>query len=175
MRSEEKKRFFVLRSTHETFHQPPSSRLAGIQCLCSCIYHMILKTCNSRPLNYISSRSITKTAKTLDSGAKRRRNDDLKGIATQPPSAGMTKGIATQPPSAGMTTRKRDSNHRAILTDGPSGCPDGDLRQKTRSRAMDTFIAFDPHKRCTLAETEDIWTIGTRRFRVNHSHGADPS
>ena len=37
---------------------------------------------------------------------------------------------------------------------------------------MDTFIAFDPHKHCTLVETEDIGTGRTRRFRVNHSHGA---
>ncbi|HOC45986.1 MAG TPA: hypothetical protein PKM26_05225 [Syntrophorhabdaceae bacterium] len=39
---------------------------------------------------------------------------------------------------------------------------------------MDTFIAFDPYKRYTLVETEDIGTGRTRRFRVNHSHGADP-
>ena len=37
---------------------------------------------------------------------------------------------------------------------------------------MDTFIAFDSHKRYTLVEMEDIETGKTRQFRVNHSRGA---
>lgn len=37
---------------------------------------------------------------------------------------------------------------------------------------MDTFIAFDSHKRYTQVEFEDIETGKTRQFRVNHAHGA---
>ena len=37
---------------------------------------------------------------------------------------------------------------------------------------MDTFIAFDSHKRYTLVEMEDKDSGKARHFRVNHSHGA---
>ncbi len=37
---------------------------------------------------------------------------------------------------------------------------------------MDTFIAFDSHKRYTLVEFEDNETGRTRQFRVNHAQGA---
>lgn len=37
---------------------------------------------------------------------------------------------------------------------------------------MDTFIAFDSHKRYTLVEIEDKDSGKARQFRVNHSHGA---
>ncbi len=37
---------------------------------------------------------------------------------------------------------------------------------------MNTFIAFDSHKRYTLVEMEHIETGKTRQFRVNHSRGA---
>ena len=37
---------------------------------------------------------------------------------------------------------------------------------------MDTFIAFDSHKRYTLVEIEEKDSGKARQFRVNHSHGA---